>query len=419
MGTEARTTTAMEAAIADPEGGGGGGTGAVDPAAAGVRDAVAELAERLAGQRRERQQRDRLDPADLEALAEAGLLRTGLPADRGGLWRDLAGSARGICEIYRALARGDSSLALTTSMHPAVLAFWLATPEVDGPDAEAWRRQRDTVFATVEDGAWWGTITSEPGSGGDVSRSRTVARRDARAGQAPEEGWRLTGQKHFGSGTGVTSYMLTTAVAEGEDEPDWFYVPLAGSRLDGSDGVTLVAPWDGHGMVATQSHALAFDGAEAVRFAWPGHLRDLIDNAAPFFGTLFTAVVLGIVEEAVDTARSQLAPRASDLRAYEQVEWTQAEVEAWTMAQVYEGALRAIESGRPAGGASVRAKAAGAQLAESCLGRLCKVLGGGAFSRRSPYGHWFEDVRALGFLRPPWGLTYDGLFFDSLAPTAP
>src|SRR5690606_36996956 len=105
---------------------------------------------------------------------------------------------------------------------------------------------------------------------------------------------------------GVTSYMLTTAVAEGEDEPDWFYVPLAGSRLDGSDGVTLVAPWDGHGMVATQSHALAFDGAEAVRFAWPGHLRDLIDNAAPFFGTLFTAVVLGIVEEAVDTARSQL-----------------------------------------------------------------------------------------------------------------
>ncbi len=383
--------------------------------AAAVRQAVAALAQGFAAARGERQQRRGLDPTDLEALAAAGLLRTGLPASRGGLWRDLPSSTRGICEIYRALARGDSSLALTTSMHPAVLAFWLATPEVPEPDADMWRRQRDTVFDGVEKGASWGTITSEPGSGGDVSRTRTVATRSQ--GDASGEAWRLTGQKHFGSGTGVTSYMLTTAIPDGEDEPDWFYVPVAGNPLDGSEGITLVAPWDGHGMAATQSHALAFDGAPAVRFSWPGHLRDLIDNAAPFIGTLFTAVVLGIVEEAVDTARHQLAPRAAEMRAYEQVEWAQAELEAWTMAQVYDGALRAIESGRPAAGAAIRAKTAGAQLAESCLGRLCRVLGGGTFSRRSPFGHWFEDVRALGFLRPPWGLAFEGLVVDSWEPT--
>jgi len=51
-----------------------------------------------------------------------------------------------------------------------------------------------------------------------------------------------------------------------------------------------------------------------------------------------------------------------------------------------------------------------AQLAESVLGRICKVIGGGSFSRSSPFGHWYEDVRALGFLRPPWGLAYDRLF---------
>ena len=274
-------------------------------------------------------------------------MRTGLPASRGGLWRDLPSSTRGICEIYRALARGDSSLALTTSMHPAVLAFWLATPEVPEPDADMWRRQRDTVFDGVEKGASWGTITSEPGSGGDVSRTRTVATRSQ--GDASGEAWRLTGQKHFGSGTGVTSYMLTTAIPDGEDEPDWFYVPVAGNPLDGSEGITLVAPWDGHGMAATQSHALAFDGAPAVRFSWPGHLRDLIDNAAPFIGTLFTAVVLGIVEEAVDTARHQLAPRAAEMRAYEQVEWAQAELEAWTMAQVYERHAARHRVGTPRG----------------------------------------------------------------------
>jgi alkylation response protein AidB-like acyl-CoA dehydrogenase len=382
------------------------------PAAAratAVRQAVAELARGFAAERSERQQRRQLDPADLEALAGVGMLRSGLPADRGGLWQDLASSTRGICEIYRALARGDSSLALTTSMHPAVLAFWLATPEVPEPDAEGWRRQQENVFDQVEQGAWWGTITSEPGSGGDVTRSRTVAMRSG-------DGWRLTGQKHFGSGTGVTSYMLTTAVPEGEDEPDWFYVPMAGFEADGSQGITLVAPWDGHGMAATQSHALSFDGAPAVRFAWPGHLSDLVGGAAAFISTLFTAVVLGIVEEAVDTARRQLAPRADGLRAYEQVEWAQAELEAWTMAQVYEGALRAVESGRPARGAALRAKTAGAQLAESCLGRLCRVLGGGTFSRRSPFGHWYEDVRALGFLRPPWGLAFDGLILETWEP---
>jgi alkylation response protein AidB-like acyl-CoA dehydrogenase len=391
--------------------------------AADVLQAVAAIAEGFSAQRGERQQRAGLDQADLDALAAAGLHRTGLPAERGGLWQDLATSTRPICEIYRTLARGDSSLALTTSMHPAVLAFWLATPEVPEPHAAAWRRQREAIFDTVEAGAWWGTITSEPGSGGDVTRSRSTARRadgtaaDGGRGSAGEATWRLSGEKHFGSGTGVTSYMLTTAVPESDDEPDWFYVPMAGEPLDGSAGITLVAPWDGHGMVATQSHALAFDDAPAVRSAWPGHLPDLIDGAAPFFGLLFTAVVLGIVDEAVATARAQLAPRADSLRPYEQVEWSQAELEAWTMAQVFEGGLRAIESDRPALGAALRTKMAAAQLAESCTARLCKVIGGGTFARRSPFGHWFEDVRALGFLRPPWALATDGLIADSWEPT--
>jgi hypothetical protein len=45
-------------------------------------------------------------------------------------------------------------------------------------------------------------------------------------------------------------------------------------------------------------------------------------------------------------------------------------------------------------------------------------LGGGTYSRRSPFAHWFEDVRALGFLRPPWGLAFDGLLATSFATSA-
>lgn len=383
--------------------------------AAEVHAAVREICEDLAADRRNRQRRTHLDPADFDRLGAAGLRTVGLPLDRGGLWDRLETSTRPICEIYRTLAGADSSVALVASMHPSVLAFWLATPTVAAPDADAWERQRSEIFATVEDGAWWGTITSEPGSGGDVQLSRAQARRDGDG----DGDWTITGQKHFGSGSGITSYMITTAVAEGEERPDWFYIPLPDHPFDRTPGVTVVAPWEGHGMQATQSHALAFDRCRAVRVAWPGHLDELIASAAPFFGVLFTAVVLGIVETAVDAARSVLTPRAEagSLRPYEQVEWAQAELEGWTMAQVYEGALRAIESGSPAAGASLRAKTIAAQLAESTMSRLCRVLGGGTFARGSPFGNWFEDVRALGFLRPPWALACDGLIADSWAPT--
>jgi alkylation response protein AidB-like acyl-CoA dehydrogenase len=133
--------------------------------------------------------------------------------------------------------------------------------------------------------------------------------------------------------------------------------------------------------------------------------------------SLFTGVVLGVLDEAVATARSQLAPKTDTLRAYEQVEWARAELDHWLATQAFDGAMRAIESGDHARAlhASLRAKEAVADLAEATLLRLTRVLGGGTFSGRSPFAHWFEDVRALGFLRPPWGLAHDTLFATSFS----
>jgi len=136
--------------------------------------------------------------------------------------------------------------------------------------------------------------------------------------------------------------------------------------------------------------------------------------------TLFTAVVLGVLDEAVALARDQIRKRAAGLRAFEQVEWARAEQDHWLAVQAYEGALRAMESGDHAAGfhAALPAKQSVAELAEQTLSRLTRVLGGGTFSQRSPFAHWFDDVRALGFLRPPWGLAYDQLFTTSLCRSA-
>lgn len=378
-----------------------------------VEAAIAALAATWREQRAERQARRHLEPADFDALREAGFLHLAVPEGQGGCWRSVPESTRAVAEVLRTMARADSSVALVSSMHPAVLGFWLARPD---PTFTAWEEQRAAVFETAVAGHQWGTITSEPGSGGDLNKTKAVAAPAADVEPTvPGQAYRVTGDKHFGSGSGATSFMITTAVPEGDEAPTMFVLDVRGRPWDGTAGLRLLAEWDGAGMAATQSHAMRLEELPAVRLAWPGPLDDITLAAAPLVSCLFTSVILGVLDEAVATAKMQLQPKASGLRAYEAVEWTRAELDHWLAVQAYEGALRAVEAGDhgTALHAAVRAKEAVAELAEQCLARLCRVIGGGTFARRSPFAGWFEDVRALGFLRPPWGLAYDALFLTS------
>ena len=356
-------------------------------------------------ERRERQQRRALVAADFARLGDAGFLLTGVPVDHGGIWKGVGASARPICEMLRTLAHGDASVALVCAMHPAVLNFWMATGEAPAPLQTAWEEQRQSIFRNVRAGAWWGTIASEPGTAGDISKTKATARKTPRDGA-----YLLTGQKNFGSGSGITSYMITVAVPEGESSPDMFVLDMREVPWDGSAGVTLTSEWDGHGMAATQSHAFAFKEFPATRMAWPGQFRLIQDNTGGLTQCLFTSVIVGVAEVALETARQQVSPRRETLRAYERVEWSKAELEGWLIQQAYEGMLRAMEQDRDRRFHAVQAKTAIAELAESVLQRICRVIGGGTFSRSSPFGYWHEDVRALGFLRPPLGLSYDQLF---------
>ncbi|MEO8693298.1 MAG: acyl-CoA dehydrogenase family protein [Acidimicrobiales bacterium] len=374
---------------------------------------VTEIAGEWRSNRPERQARRGLDPADFEQLAAAGFLRVAVPEDMGGLWRSVAETTRPICELLRTLASADPSVALVSSMHPSVLGFWLALPD---PARVRWTEQRSAIFASAIDGAQWGTITSEPGSGGDILRTKAQAVPDADTqGALPGGTYRISGAKHFGSGSGVTSFMITTAVPDGEDAPTLFALDVRNRPWDGTAGMQLTAEWDGVGMAATQSHAMMLDGCPAIRCAWDGPIQEVSSAASPLISSVFTAVILGVFDEAIRTAKAQLAPKADAMRPYEQVEWSRAELDYWLAVQAYEGALRAVESGDHARAvhATLRAKESVAELAEASLGRLSRVIGGGTFSRKSPFAAWFEDVRALGFLRPPWGLAYDNLFLSS------
>src|SRR5687767_9322739 len=107
---------------------------------------VSAIAEGFAADRQARQRRRELDPADFAALTEAGFHLTGVPTEQGGLFESVRASTRPIAEILRTLAHGDPSVALVSSMHPAVMSFWLATTDAASPYGEQWRAQR-SMFA--------------------------------------------------------------------------------------------------------------------------------------------------------------------------------------------------------------------------------------------------------------------------------
>ncbi len=380
-----------------------------------VRAAIEPIASEWRADRRTRQARTHLDRADFDALRDTGLLTLGIPVEAGGAWHGVEASVRGLCEVYRRLAGADASVALVSAMHPAVISYWTTTADPTQPE---WETQRRAVFASAIAGEQWGTITSEPGSGGDIFRTKSTATPLDAEPFLPGDSCAITGDKHFGSGMGVTDRMITTALPDGESDPAVFVLDVRDKPWDGTAGLQLIAEWDGMGMRATQSHAMRLEGAHAVRMAWSKKIDEITRTAGPVISTVFTAVVLGVLDEAIELAREQVRGRAPSCAPYEQVEWARAEQDHWLAVQAFEGALRALESGVAARAvhAAPRAKQSVAELAEQTLQRLTRVLGGGTFSQRSPFAYWFEDVRALGFLRPPWGLAYDALFATSLEP---
>lgn len=362
---------------------------------------LAAIAEQFAADRAARQLRRSLDRADFERIREAGYLNVAVPESDGGYWRGAAETTRLICDALRTLAHGDSSVALVCAMHPAVLTYWLAAP-VEAWQDEDFTAQLQQIIAGVTAGDWWGTITSEPGSGGEVAKTRAIAKATGEPNQ-----YLFTGDKHFGSGSGVLRYMVTTAVAAGENAPDWFFLDMQDVPWDGSRGVTLLAEWDGQGMIATQSHAMRFEDFPATRFAWSGHLSDIAARATSPIGCMFTAAIVGVLDAALAYTREKI--KRSVRGSYEQVQWQRAQMEAWLVDQALEGMLRAVQTQDDPRREVLQGKTAVAELCETIMTRLPRILGGGTFHRRSPIGHWAQDVKALGFLRPPWPLAFEQL----------
>jgi alkylation response protein AidB-like acyl-CoA dehydrogenase len=351
--------------------------------------------------RAERMARRVLDPVDFSRLATAGLTLTGVPAELGGLWRGATQSARPVAMLLRKLARVDPSLALVITMHPTVLLMWMIEPADGGPSG--WKEHQRDVLGLASAGHWFGTVASEPGIGGDILATKATAK------QRADGDWSMTGDKFMGSGSGMSSFMMTVAVPAGEERPDIFLVDMRDLPWDGSRGLKLVRAWDGIGMAATQSHAFRFDDVRVTRHGLKGGALDQLPQIAPVIGFMFSAVFIGILDAAAAEAKRVLGRRAQHLTAIEQTSWVKAQNEIWLAQQAFEGMVRSLES-QSAGEDVLHGKLAIADLCETALSGLAHAVGGASLSQSSPFGQWMQDVRALGYLRPPRALSYTRLF---------
>jgi alkylation response protein AidB-like acyl-CoA dehydrogenase len=175
----------------------------------------------------------------------------------------------------------------------------------------------------------------------------------------------------------------------------------------------LAAKWRGHGMMSTNSHAFEFKDFPATRVAWPGHQSEIMEASSGLGGMSWCSVIAGIVDAAMDYTRQRLREtrsQGSNLRAFQQVEWTMAEQEAFLIDRAWEGTLQMMDRGVIDRRIVLMTKESIARLSESALSRLCKLTGGSAYTWYCPLGGWLQDVQALGFLRPPWALAFDNLY---------
>lgn len=347
----------------------------------------------------------RLDPDDFRALHEAGFTGFGAHAAFGGFWQSTAASVDPLCDALRVIARADPSVALVSSMHPLVLAYWNALGPAAYPDP-AWREQCEFVSQSAFAGHWWGTLTSEPGSGGDVEQTRATTEHLTGLEYA------VTGDKHFGSGSGVTSYMITTARVTGFEAAVTLYMDVRSRPWEAGDPrISLTKAWDGYGMMATQSHAFALNGYPATRMAVPDAVAQSRQAVMALGGCAFAAVVMGVLDAAMDWCNARFTPRRDRLGAYERSAWVDVQRQAWLAQQAFDGMRRAVRTGgETAARDALMGKFAIADLAENLLNLAARAASGSAFSRSAPLLQWAQDVRALGYLRPPWALMVEQLF---------
>ncbi|EJZ20210.1 SfnB family sulfur acquisition oxidoreductase (plasmid) [Rhizobium sp. Pop5] len=207
------------------------------------------LAEGFAARAAERDA-DRVLPfAELDLLAQSGLLAVTVPAQYGGL--DVSNAV--LAEITAILSEADSSIGQIPQNH----FYILEALRTDGSE-----EQQRYFFGRALAGDRFGNALSERGTK-TVGHYNTRITRDG-------PGYRINGRKFYSTGVLFADWITIFALDE-EDRLTMAFVPK------GTEGVEIVDDWDGFGQRTTGSGTTVLDNvyvsADSVVFHHKGFER--------------------------------------------------------------------------------------------------------------------------------------------------
>lgn len=348
---------------------------------------LVELAGRLADSfagRAAQHDRDGSFPFEnYDEMREAGYLGLTVPEELGGRGASLSDLV--LCQ--ERLAMGDASTALAVNMHVSPIgqlaSLWQAEPT---PQLE------ETLRGAADGSLIFASMSAEAGDAVLMS-STTEARR-------VEGGYRVTGNKIFGTESAVCTHFSTRARAGGE--VIFFRLPRD------VEGMTVKQTWDVLGMRATQSNDFRLEDVfvpdEAVFYSYPvGHfsgtlLKTVWGWSMPTFG----ATYLGIGAGAMQLAREQVLKRGRAEDPQMQQLFAEMEVLLETARAVLarhandmlSGALYSDLTVQEGMARSVLAKYVATNNAVAIVDKAMHAVGGMAYFRRFPLERLYRDVRA-------------------------
>ncbi|WP_148414041.1 acyl-CoA dehydrogenase family protein [Haloferax sp. KTX1] len=352
-----------------------------------VLDRAESFATESLAPRAEEIERSREFPRDVvEAAGDAGLLGILVPEEYGGLGGDFLS----YCLAIERIAEESGAVAETIQGH----TFAMLPVLNFGTDAQRERLLPDMVAGD----AVGSMLLTEPGAGSSPTELGTVA-------EATDTGYRISGEKSFGTNAGVADVHLVVArkrpqpedshgvsvfLVPSPDEVDGFSFER-GEYLGMHGHVTGDSTFDD---VAVDADALLGAVGQGFRIA-----MGTIDMARTGLG----AIGCGIGRAAFDEAVKYAGDRRQGGQAvgeYQAVQVLVAEMDSRlesARSLVYDSAVR-IADGEGDTRVSSRAKFTASEAAELCARNAMQVYGGKGYRTDYPLERYYRDARILSII---------------------
>jgi len=322
----------------------------------------------------------------MEAAGERGLLGVLLPEEHGGEGSDFLS----YCLVVERVAAASGAVAESIQGH----AFAALPIAAHGTEA-----QQERYLEPMARGEAIGAmLLTEPGAGSSPSGLASVA-------EAVDDGYRLSGEKAFGTNAGVADVHLVVARAQPAPEDSHGVSVFLVPGVDAVEGLsferTAFMGMRGHVTgdttldgVAVPADALLGEVGQGFRLA-----MGTIDMARTGLG----AIGLGLARAALDRAIAYAGDREQGGQAvgdYQAVQLLLADMDARLAGArhlVYDSAAR-IADGEGDTRVSSRAKYVASDAAEFVTRNAIQVHGGVGYSKALPLERYYRDAKILSII---------------------